>query len=145
MVDLLTQIAEGVRKEAENYAEEEGYDSDLCGLCAIASVWLFQDLKKNGFKPIICVSREKDTWGCWHVYLEVDGYVVDITATQFNISDGVEIHHVNHSGEILLRAGRSNFWYWRPYKQFKTIEGLVAFMKRAGWMESEIPTLTNEN
>lgn len=132
MIDLLTHIAEKVRNDAEHYALDNEMDSDLCGMCAIASVWLFQDLKKNGFKPILCISRNKNNT-CGHVFVRVDGYDVDVTATQFDFQE-VEIHHT---------VKRPKLWYWKPYRKFKSTKGLVNYLQFSRWSSDQMPELDN--
>ena len=79
--DTVAAIATDVRYWAEDKAPF-GKQDDLNGMCAIASAELYRRLKTAG------IASEIHMW-VWdldesaHVYVIVDDYVVDVTATQF--------------------------------------------------------------
>lgn len=52
---------------------------DLCGACGIASYALYEALRSQGRRPTLVVLLG-DSGHCW---VELSGYVVDLTATQF--------------------------------------------------------------
>ena len=55
---------------------------DLCGSCAIVSAILFKVLKDGGYNPFFWCG-ENFCQGGGHCWVEVDGFIVDLTATQF--------------------------------------------------------------
>lgn len=75
-------IAEKVRlafeeiSEKENYGEASAFNSDLGGYCGRAAIQLYLACKKAGIKIKIFE-------GIGHAFNEYDGYIIDITATQF--------------------------------------------------------------
>jgi hypothetical protein len=77
------KLAKAVRKSAENYTKRAGdgheFDQDLGGMCAIASRALWRVLKNHGYKPKFV--HTGDGFHCW---VELDGWILDVTATQFN-------------------------------------------------------------
>jgi hypothetical protein len=83
-VTEIKKLAGQVRKAFEKIAEKEQMGTDLCGLCARASVQLFLEARRKGiFIGLIA--------GKGHVYNVYKGHIVDITATQFGFEDKVRI------------------------------------------------------
>lgn len=74
-------IAQDIRRKLEIYAEKYGYSLDLCGLCALGAGTLHFAFLKKGFKS-------KVVWGVGtfgaHCFVESDGKIWDVTATQFS-------------------------------------------------------------
>lgn len=60
----------------------DSWSNTLCGACAFASYLVFKLAKKNGFSVVFRKGTAKNFMGehCWCL---VNGYVVDITASQF--------------------------------------------------------------
>lgn len=81
---MLGRIAHKVRDAFEEIGEKEELPSDLCGLCLRSSVQLF--LAAKYFDINI-----KVVGGYGHCYTMCDGYIIDITATQFGEADRVLI------------------------------------------------------
>lgn len=78
--DTITSIMKDVRSWAEStQAEFHQWHDNLCGMCVICSYILYKKLKKAGYKPYFV-----STWG--HAFIELDGYILDVTATQFNLA-----------------------------------------------------------
>ena len=97
-LDKITTIARQVRKEVVKRNKLIGmFEKNLCGLCAIASAKLFDELRQNGFRPWLVRT------GC-HTFIECLGHVVDITATQFG----------NRTICILPKPKTVQAWYWNP-------------------------------
>lgn len=70
-------IAKQVRKAFEKIEEDEnGYGGNLGGYCFRASYQMYLLCKKEGINVDIIE-------GCGHYYNEFNGYIIDITATQF--------------------------------------------------------------
>jgi hypothetical protein len=88
MTDI-RDVAEEVREKCLDFALSDdsiGYDfngkADLFSMCAVASATLFRELcrRRIGKNPKVV---EGEYWAKEHCWVEVDGYVVDITASQF--------------------------------------------------------------
>lgn len=73
---LVYNIAKRSRLWAEARAKSYGYPYDLCGMCAITAGHLHRALRQAGFKSVIAC-------GPFHCFVLLNGYVVDVTATQF--------------------------------------------------------------
>ncbi len=69
-------IAKHVRTWSERVAERRGFEPDLNGLCAVAAGKLHKLLREAGFKSVIALNDG-------HGFVLLNGYVVDVTATQF--------------------------------------------------------------
>lgn len=80
-------------KLAIKYAKENGMRDDLCGMCGIASSALYVALKTDGFNPILKHGKTKyiDGKRYHHVWLELDGKVLDVTYSQFDKTIGCYI------------------------------------------------------
>lgn len=67
------------------YEDEDGEldPKDLCGACAIASLWVFQYLKERKHSPIFVMVEENH---CAHCWVRCKGFTIDLTATQFDIT-----------------------------------------------------------
>lgn len=75
--DKVVLVALRVREWAEKWNRRTGqFDSDLCGMCAIAAGKLHHELTKSGVKATIISCRN-------HCFVEWNRHVVDVTATQF--------------------------------------------------------------
>jgi hypothetical protein len=79
-----TMIAQKMRFDIEHlqYRYQEWPD-DMCGLCAIAAIELALRFRKYGYKNARAVWGYLDgEWGD-HCWVELDGEIFDVTATQF--------------------------------------------------------------
>lgn len=74
------------------------------------------------------VMQEADA--CCHVFLNIDGWIVDPTATQFGLRGdrGVTIIHEKEA-EV--------HEFYSPDVVFGTVRELVAYQKRVGWPKSQ--------
>lgn len=90
-LDHVKSIAHEVRLWAQGRAERTRYHADdLMGWCAIASAELHNRLKASGIASEI--HHGSSGYGS-HIFLVVDDHVVDVTATQFGLSEVVIMHH----------------------------------------------------
>jgi hypothetical protein len=81
---FVIELAQKVRNRVVELEEEEegNYaDGTLGGFCAIASRALWAVLRRHGFKPEFKCARLVDRG--LHCWIELEGYIIDITATQF--------------------------------------------------------------
>jgi hypothetical protein len=82
-------VALQVRKYLEELLKDGIIDvsPNMCGACAIGSVKLTEVLKREGFKnaKAIVGYADKSKYGMAHCWVELNGKIIDITATQFNL------------------------------------------------------------
>jgi hypothetical protein len=117
-------IAAIIRIKIEELLDTEmfnGIYEDLCGACAICSVALCKSLKKFGYKPDL-VNGMYEGYAC-HCWVELDGKIYDITATQFGLKDKVFITDVddfNYLEKEYINNVEEFFKKWvgeqKPYK-----------------------------
>lgn len=121
-------IAQQTREWAEKKAKKEyfTYGSCLCGLCAIASAHLFKALKKQGFDPQIHMAEHLFGDGS-HVFITADGFLIDVTATQFEIKKKVVVRPYKSSRK----------WFWKKQKTFNSISELAKHQYEEGWESSQ--------
>lgn len=79
---LIKEAAKEARKWAERYQRKfkNEFPEDLCGMCALATAKLCHELETRGLKPVAVV-EDNSVEG--HCFAEVEGFAVDVTATQF--------------------------------------------------------------
>ena len=126
-MDEIRRAASMVRnwcQEVRFQFRKTGYDNELTGMCAIASAKLFDTLEQLGYNPTIAVSDNDDAS---HVFVIVDDFIVDVTATQFG-RNPIEIVHAKTATE----------WYWQIYYECDSIKSLVKHQKRNGWPSWQI-------
>lgn len=101
-----------IRARARTYARRFNYPKDLCGLCHIAALATFRKL--GGHIEIDHAGEH-----CWAV---VDGFVVDVTATQF---DGPP---------VVVSAGRAQpYFVYTPGRVYKTERGFRNALREWDW------------
>jgi len=131
----IIEIAIKVRQDAEKRAKGM-FGADLCGMCAIASAMLFEELVAHNI-PAAIVANDMHCW----VHVRLDKwYAVDLTATQFGYREKVlfvEASKILQAAERDLRRDRYA-GAWERQHTFKTVRGLRLWQKRAGWPEMQI-------
>jgi hypothetical protein len=114
------RIARKTRREIERHKEDlrnAGMSCwhDLCGLCAFASRVLQLRLQAAGFDAKL-VQGNGDPKGttlyATHVWVELDGKVVDITATQFTHKVYPKVYISDKPANFLYPTKRKAFWDW---------------------------------
>lgn len=131
-------LAKEVRKWTESqHRIRLGYDMevedldlhfDLNGWCAIASAELHNRMSLAGISAKIHMA-EIDM-GC-HVFLNVEDYVVDVTATQFSEHRRDKIL-VIHSREAEMN------WFHSPDRTFLNSKKLRAYQIKKGWPQDQV-------
>jgi hypothetical protein len=119
-------IATVVRKWAENKASHSGgvYPNSLMGLCAISSAKLHLELVRKSIPSTLNL-------GTGHVFVMVDDYIVDVTATQFpEFSDTKVV--------IIHERIVTQYDYYDVSRKFKKCADLVKAQITEGWPEDEI-------
>jgi hypothetical protein len=115
----------------EYVADSEGVHPSLCGLCARASALLFEMLKNAGYNPRIAVSLRAN-----HFFVLLNGHVIDITATQFNFANQERVHiETNEEKEVHYHVD------WT----FDNVPTLIAWQRKAKWLDIEIPQVESES
>jgi hypothetical protein len=89
IVSDIRDVAEEVREKCLDFALSDdsiGYDfhgqENLEMMCAVASATLFRELCRRGIGKNLRVV-EGEYWQKEHCWVEVSGYIVDITASQY--------------------------------------------------------------
>lgn len=119
--EKVLDLAKLVRYWAEEEADE--YSKDLCGWCAICSAELHKRLEKAGISALIVM--QNGSMGS-HVFLNVDGWIVDVTATQFK--------EFRNKKVVLLHEKESEqFDFYEPDQVFTSVKDLVKWQIKAGW------------
>lgn len=118
----IVECAQEARRITEGIAIREGFPKDLCGLCARASAVLFDLLKDKNYEPEIGLSSTRP-----HVFVMVDGYVVDVTATQYRRKKKV----------FIVKAEEAPDMYY-PEVTFKSVEELRSYQEFVQWQEDQI-------
>lgn len=125
------QIAAEIRKKAEMYASSLKYSNNvnpntLGGLCAIASIALKKELKAAGYPAMVVRGLHKK--GCGgHCWVECEGEILDVTATQYQI-DAEPVLVTSSSDGNYVRV-----WHNPPAKEFLS------------WPKEQIPTYYHVN
>jgi hypothetical protein len=131
--EKIREIAEKVRKSCLKKYKSRFPDT-LEGCCSIASGRLFKELSKNGFHPII-VEVDNDSEMCCHCFIICNGYLVDITATQFD-QDPIcifrrKIHNNDQRNEFW-------YWYWKKRIYYHSVHELKKKQLRDGWDKDQV-------
>jgi len=98
---MLVRIAYKVRDAFEEIGQKEQLPQDLCGLCLRSSVQLFVAAKYFGIDIQVI-------GGYGHCYTMRDGYIIDVTATQFCETERVLV--VPPSRTTYYHNSRSKRW-----------------------------------
>jgi ferredoxin len=112
ILDLASRVRQAVIDYGEslcNVYRGMAFDPDnLGGACAIASTVLQKVLRQRGYDAEFVCSEGKH---CHHCWVEVQGEVVDITATQFG-QDYPEVHVVPpNCGDPIYRGYRDTEFF----------------------------------
>ena len=126
--------AEATRKWAEENYVRHNASENLCGLCAIASSRLWQNLQMRGIKSRLMMSNlERHSF--YHVFVEHDGLLIDVTATQFG-EEEIVIKPIETSSECP--------WYWEPMYVFDTPVALQQHQNETDWVHEQIAIVFGE-
>lgn len=122
----IREIAQKVRVWAENKAHNSNgrYPPNLMGLCAISSARLHMELENKSIDATLNLADG-------HVFVMVDDYIVDVTATQFSEFSDTKIN-------IIHERMVSDQYYYDVRQKFKTRLQLVREQSRQNWPDDEI-------
>lgn len=118
------------RMWAERSAAHRYVDSDLTGMCALASAKLFTLLKENGIEDIELIETHNDLKGSHCFVLYKDQYILDVTATQFGWFDQLVVVDRCQMDE--------EPYYWEVQNVFHSVRDLRMYQKKTGWPEYQI-------
>lgn len=125
--EIVGEVAAEVRQWAEVRA---GGCQDLAGWCAIASAQLFRELVLLGIRAEIHMwSWAADDSA--HVFLVVEDYVVDVTATQFQEFRRRPI-------VIMHQREAEAYEFYRTAQVFRDADALRQHQLRTGWPRDQI-------
>lgn len=133
-VALIQAVGKKVRKWAEKKVEEHGgFGADLDCFCAIGARELFRALcKENRFENItLCLNIDGISDHC---FVMCDGYIVDVTASQFRSNPAVVVKP--RKGVDLDRHP-----YWNITKECKNVRSFNKYLIETDWPEEQM-TLT---
>lgn len=134
---MISEIAKKARIALENFREAgpQTWPLDMEGLCAHGALKVFYMLKKKGYSPKLVVWNEAgdsaELGG--HCYVECDGFIVDITATQFGLSKTILITNIKD---------RKNHEFWEsPTFSTDDPESFIDHLLGTDWDVHQIPPL----
>ncbi len=128
----LVKIATEVREWAEDWNKlHDMFSYDLCGMCAIAAAELHRALVLNGYEPLIIVSEDN---GACHCFVVCDGYLLDVTATQFGefYNEPVVVLPYNKSTKSQL------YHYGNPTYILENSHQLKVYQRTEDWPTSQV-------
>jgi hypothetical protein len=105
MFTTLIKEANEVRKWA---LHQKNAPVDLFGWCAICSFELFKTYKKKNLKPVFNIVESPNNGD--HCFITCCNYLIDVTATQFEVKDVVNIIEIDKV---------SKKWFWNLKKSIK--------------------------
>jgi len=88
----LTELGRALRKEMKPFIKkhESDFYGNFGGACGVMSYAMYQVLKRLGLKPVLALAGPQ-TQTFQHCWVEVDGLIVDLTATQFGYDKTVQV------------------------------------------------------
>ena len=130
----IKKVARRVRRWAVKNRDRWPTDRALHCMCAITSFRIFTQLKGAGFTDVkLCATEEDD-----HVFVHCDGYVVDVTATQFN---GYTYGDSYKAIEVLPITEATDD-LWEAYKKLYTVEEMRVHF--ANWPDGQQPSCNTD-
>ena len=121
--ELISEF-EAIRDELQSLAyDSDGWldPEDLMGCCAIGTVWTADFLKSQNFAVQIAHND-------YHFWLRCEGYVIDLTATQFGHINPILIQPITIETEY--------HWYEKPI----VLENLTAeYFQQIKWPDEQNP------
>lgn len=121
MLDEIKRIAKEVRNNAVSVLTKPkyGFREDLHGACGICSMALKESIEKiiPEAKPIVVHGLfRKINWHCW---VEINGSIIDVTATQFGVKEKVlitESQDERYNPNVLVHNFEHFHDWQQPYK-----------------------------
>lgn len=117
----LTEIALQIRERIVE--KDAGWEPSLAGYCAIASADLWKALASHGIEAEIH-AWESPAAEC-HVFLTVDDWILDITATQFKETRNEKV--------FLCHQRDQSFYFYEVAKTFENPKQLIKWQQSTNW------------
>lgn len=121
----LKETARSARRWAMRHRQKFNCDDDLAGMCAIASGYLHRLFNKVGIESFLCVNHE-------HCFVVADGYIVDITASQYGFRP-----------VTIVSTDKVDQEFWFIEKRFKSVDSLLDYQIDAGWPFEQLVLVEN--
>jgi hypothetical protein len=122
----LTAIALRIRKRIVE--QDGGWEPTLAGYCAIASADLWRALASHNIKAEIH-AWESPNAEC-HVFLNVDDWILDITATQFKETRNEKV--------FLCHSRDQSFYFYETVKTFENPKQLIKWQQDSKWPQHQL-------
>lgn len=126
-----------IREELVNLSPSWScWSPSLCGACAVSAYLVFRYAKKIGLETVFVYCPG-------HCYTLVEGFVVDLTATQFFAfypSSSKSLQMLNDDKVLLVKDFKSlceDFDYYKPEKFLRSSEGI--FDATSEWPAGQKP------
>lgn len=133
VLEIAEKIHNAVAKELGDFfsttKDEHGIAvADLNGYCAICSGKLWEALNVVGINSKLVVSDDGDSA---HVFLVLQDYVLDVTATQFK-------EFKKRRVVLLHECEAEAFWFYKPCASFDTLARLRKYQIKNNWPLEQI-------
>lgn len=128
---VVVRVARQTRRWAMRNRHGKFFD-DLNGMCAIASMRLFDNLSRNG---VPCEIGLNNRDGDGHCFVIVDDHAVDVTATQFGCPP-IFIEPIKAAKKIKPRGVMTSPWHYT--KKLETSTALRNELSETGWPFEQI-------
>lgn len=129
MHDVIS-IARYTRRWAMRNRLRFGFGRSLAGMCAIASFKLSENLDKHGIDNELVMTHT-------HVWVQVNGRVLDITATQFGYPPIIHMP-VRDYWITVANPAKIDKQTTRTYKDRAELR---AYMIKKRWKSDQLPTI----
>ena len=118
----IKRVARSVRKWAEAYQWVHGFPYTLAGLCCSASFLIFKEIKATkGLSPVLY-------WNDHHAFVFCEGFLVDVTATQFKRKQRV----------VIEPPPVKMPYYWEPLEGTRSLKFATEVLGYFGHKPNEI-------
>jgi hypothetical protein len=124
------EISEEVRDWTEQLAEKKTSNKRLAGYCAIASARLHKELGRIGINAELHVWNDPAGRSA-HVFVVVDDYVIDVTATQFQ-------QFINQPIVIMHHREAETYPFYNSSEIYKNSAMLRKAQLRQGWTIDQV-------
>lgn len=131
---ILFNIARGTRRWAEKYASSGNAEPSLMGLCAIASGELWKRLNAAGIDARIY--QFKREWEGGHCWVEAEGYLIDVTGSQFQYPKIIirKLDNIPDDYNWLQKSNQDG----NEFRISKSAKALRRSQQQLGWPKDEI-------
>jgi hypothetical protein len=127
VLPVALEVREWLHKRARSQTH------DMCGYCGVGSAELWRRLQAKGIASTICV--HVSSFG--HVFLEVDGHVVDVTASQF--------YQLANTRVAIFTEGEAKAYdFYEVAEAFQDDRELIRWQKSANWPRWQVAKIPRQ-